>query len=445
MKNLKRMLPTIVPLLMCMVHFSSQAYYHSSSKTFNIRAQDQAFLRYNRVVNPFDTSIVGVEAGEFEIGGAATWGRVNWKWIQADKRFQGQSTLGADYSLAAVLESEPFLYQGQDSVRFYRMAFVNNRGCDPGTPPSGGGHGNGSGVDGSWTDNDWWSTVPNDIRDTSIFVIEVVRATDGVVVGTIDSVRIGANPTSSVVPHSGTAPSDLYHQRTLNGLSVNTSYCFRIKPVRYGTSAHGMSALQFGMWINLGYIRERDSVNVDRFDPATNSALLIEYADSALAFIDSVYWSTGEIPSTEDIPLFGAQYDTLIHRYYDSVEISPGMWALEVKPRPSSKPAPTGRARALTDTQTKRMATWDAVVYPNPSHGEPTVRFSDATFNTDVRIKVVDNTGRTVYETSQYLPRREVVDHPLRSDLPAGTYAVVCYDFSGRPNVLLRMVVAGNN
>lgn len=323
----KQALPSVViELLLINIPCNAQ----SPDKVFNIRPADQEFLRYNRIVNSFATAIVAYEVGEFEIGSGSTWQRVCWNWIEADRRFKGDTARGADYSLASVLESSRFQFNNQDSARFYRMASLNNRNCDNTKPPSQGGHGNGGGNQGGRTEDDWWSTLPNDVHDTSVFVIEVVRDSDNVVVGSIDSVWIGANPSSAIVPHSGTSPNELYHVRDLPDIDNNTSYYFRIKPIQFGASPYGMSALQYGLWINLGYIRMRDSVDIDRFDPSTNSALLNEYADSALAFIDSVYWATGTMPNTFDMPLFGADHDTVISRYYDSVEVVPGLWSLVV-------------------------------------------------------------------------------------------------------------------
>lgn len=412
----------------------------SPNKVFNIRPANQEFLRYNRIVNSFATAIVAYEAGELEVGSDSTWQRVVWNWIEADRRFQGDTSRGADYSLASVLESSRFQYNNQDSVRFYRMASLNNGNCDNQKPPSQGGHGNGNGNQGAWTEDDWWSTLPNDIHDTSVFVIEVVRDSDDVVVGSIDSVWIGANPSSSVVPHGGTSPNELYHVRDLPDLDNNTSYYFRIKPIRYGVSPYGMSALQYGMWINFGYIRKRDSVDVDRFDPATNSALLIEYADSALAFIDSVYWTTGTMPNTFDMPLFGADHDTLIRRYYDSVEVAPGLWSLVVKPRPSAKqPASTNHVSQPPSAFSYKVE-WDVTVFPNPVHDIATVQYTHITFKSEARIRVVDNVGVTVFQTTHVLPQCDSIELPLNLSLPVGTYSIIVYDYLGHPHKVLRIV-----
>lgn len=438
----KQLVPSV---MLCLLVTAEQSLAQSPNKVFNIRPADQEFLRYNRIVNAFSASIVGYEAGEFEIGSGNAWQRVNWKWIEADRRFRGDSARGADYSLASVLETERFVYNSQDTVRFYRMASLNNRDCDYQKPPSQGGHGNGSGTAGAWTDDDWWSTLSNNITDTSIFVIEIVRDLGDSVVGSIDSVWIGANPSTTLVPHGGTEPNGLFHSRDLPTLVNNTSYYLRIKPTRLGTSPNGMSALQYGMWINFGYIRMRDSVDVDRFDSSTNSALLYEYADSALAYIDSVYWATGTMPTTFDMPLFGADHDTLVSRYYDSVEVAPGLWSLVVKPRPSSKQPASANHVSLPPSAFSFISEWDVTVFPNPIHGTATLQYTNVTFKTDVSIRVVDNIGMTVYETTQTLPQLSSVDVPLHLTLPEGTYSLVFYDYLGHPHKVLRVVVAATD
>lgn len=428
---------TIVVLTCILLAIVPDTVGQVPAPVFNIRPANQKYLRYFMVQNSFDSATVGYTVGELAMRNGSTWKRIYWNPVYDDVVLIGSPGQGSDMLLATALRTGPFTYQGEDSIRFYRMAWVNGFSCDPNVGPQGGGHGSGSNPDGTWSEDDWWRTMPGAIKDNSIYVLEYVNATTGVT-GTIDSISIGQNGTESLCPHGGTDSQALFHRRLLSGMQIGASYYIRIRPSRYGPTPIGMSARQIGSWISTSYLFGRSGESIFRINFGERQVLASIYADSALYYIDSVYQATGVVVPTFDMPLPQAIRDTVVHRYMDSV-FSSGVWHLENKPLPNPKhhaPVP-GTSR---DPTTKG---WVISMFPNPASSTFLVRVENVRQRHKARVVVLNEIGQQIAVLDRDFERgTNMLELPV-SELPTGLYHVLLFDGNGVPVKSLPGVVIG--
>jgi len=408
-----------------------------SEPVFNIRPVNQKYLRYFMVQHSFDSATVGYTAGELAIRNGRTWKRIYWIPIYDNIVHTGSPGQGSDMLLAAIMRTGHFIYHGEDSIRFYREAWINGFSCDPNTGPQGGGHGAGTNPDGTWSEDDWWRTVPGAIKDSSVYIMEYVDVATGAT-GMIDSISIGRNSAGSLCPHGGTDPDPFFHVRPLTGMENGSSYYIRIRPQRYGPTSIGMSARQIGSWINSSYLFGRSSESIFRINFGERQVLASVYADSALYYIDSVYQATGVVVPTFDMPLPQAIRDTIVHRYMDSV-FSSGVWHLDNKPLPNPKhraPEP-GTSR---DPTTKG---WVITMFPNPASSTVLVRVENVRQRHKARVVVLNEIGQQIAVLDREFERgTNMVELPV-SELPSGLYHVLLFDGNGVPVKSLPGVVIG--
>lgn len=405
---------------------------------FNIRPLNQKCLRYFMVQNSFDSATVGYTVGELALRSDSTWRRIYWIPIYDDVVHTGSPGQGSDMLLAAVMRTDAFIYHGEDSIRFYREASINGFSCDPNVGPQDGGHGAGTNPDGTWSEDDWWRTMPDAIKDSSVYIMEYVDSATGAT-GMIDSISIGRNSAGSLCPHGGTDPNPFFHVRPLTGMESGSSYYIRIRPQRYGPTPIGMSARQIGSWINSSYLFGRSSESVFRISFAERQVLTNAYADSALYYIDSVYHETGVVVPTFDMPLSQAVHDTIVRRYMDSV-FSSGVWHLEDKPLPNPKPVVPefGTSR---DPMTK---SWMITVFPNPASSSPlSIKVDNVRQRHKARLVLLNEVGQEIVALERMFERgTNTVELPA-SELPAGLYHILIFDRNGTPVKSLPGVIVG--
>lgn len=404
---------------------------------FNIRPVNQKYLRYFMVQNSFDSATVGYTAGELALRSGGAWKRIYWIPIYDDIVHTGSPGQGSDMLLAAVMRTEVFTYQGEDSIRFYREASINGFTCDPGVGPQGGGHGAGTNPDGTWSEDDWWRTLPGAIKDSSVYIMEYVDSATGAT-GMIDSISIGRNSAGSLCPHGGTDPDPFFHARPLAGMENGSSYYIRIRPQRYGPTPIGMSARQIGSWISSSYLFGRSSESIFRISFVERRILSDDYADSALYYIDSVYHATGYVVPTSDMPFSQEVHDTIVHRYMDSV-FSSGHWHLESKPLPGLK-------RTAPDSfiyHDPGMRDWVITMFPNPSSSSFIIRVGNVRQSHQARLILLNEVGQEIVVLERMFERgTNTVDLPA-SELPTGLYHILIFDRNGTPVKSLPGVIVG--
>lgn len=396
---------------------------------YNINPVDQRYLRYFWVQNAFDSAVVGYTIGELALRSETGWNRIFWQPMYDDIVLTGSPGQGSDMALAVVLKSATFVYGNEDSLRFYRMAYVSSYGCDPEKGPHQGGNGNGSGPNGSWTVDDWWTTVTGSIKDRSVFVLEAVDTLTGQAV-TFDSVLVDSNASGPVVGRSGTDIHGCFHQRYVTGLASGRPYYFRIRPKRFGTTPVGMSARQLGSWINLSYLFSRSDTSIFRIPMWEKDVLSDIYDSLALAYVDSVYQMTGRVPPTWDMPVARDVHDTILRRYFDTVSTDGSTIYIVEKQLPNLK------VYSTTDSYQPlamdgMMSSWVVAVSPNPVTTIASLSVVGVRQPHNVHVSIFDATGQRVYDSTFHLTIGATSHDIDVAALARGLYHVIIRDRNG--------------
>lgn len=206
-------------LIIAMVVVASNMH----AQDVQVTRADYDYLQHYSVMNVFDSVAVSYVVGEFRVGNSVAERRVHLDTLlRLDSMVVNTGGAGVQTTLAGRLRSEVVtLTPGDSTIRFHRE--LRARAVEP----------YGMRATAAWK-----------FDDRSEYVVQIVRASDNVVLATIDSVGIDSTTTYStqMTPLYGTAVAQWCRQVSVpNGTSGVPIY-FRIEPRQYGTSVYGMTA-----------------------------------------------------------------------------------------------------------------------------------------------------------------------------------------------------------
>lgn len=184
---------------------------------------DYEYLQHYTVLNVFDSVSVSYVVGEFRVGNGSAERRVPLDTLlKTDATLVNSGGEGSQSVLSAVLRTKPVTIDTSDTyIRFHRE--LRARAVDPQTLQS---------------------TSAWKFDDRSEFLLHIVRASDDVVLYTIDSVGIDSTSSyqSGQTPLFGTQVAQWCRDVAIPGGLAGTAVYFRIEPRQYGSCDYGMSA-----------------------------------------------------------------------------------------------------------------------------------------------------------------------------------------------------------
>ncbi len=256
-----------------------------SSAFFAVRPEQMRYLRYDRIVNEFDSAVVSITVGEFKVSSETNTLLLPLFVVPTDSVVNGIGSVVRDNSIAARMRTEPFAIPTSTfNVTFFRELLGTNNLCAlPGNSGS-------TGIDKHWT------LGSNKVAERTEFIIEMVRQSDGAVICTVDSVGVLPNPTTSIIQRYGTFPDHMNHSRTLSGVSYSDSAYFRIVPARDTLTPFGFRASQMSMYVNLSAIREYSDSALTKLNSVDSDSLQHLYYLDLKQYYDSTIAATGSLP-----------------------------------------------------------------------------------------------------------------------------------------------------
>lgn len=273
-------------LILCLISLSTSLWAQLSDAIFPVRPENIRYLRYDYYDNVFDSAMVSLVFGEIRVNSSAGSMKIPLTFSSEERIHKGDTIPGRDNVLAAKGTSKSFVMPGGAvTVNFYRELAALSIPCSPNGSSSTGGA---PGMDRHW------NIGVGKIVERTEFLLELVRASDGSVIATVDSVGVMTNPTTAIVPRYGTVPDLMNHQRSLpTGYSGETLF-FRIVPVRFVYS-YPLRMRQISSEFNYSCVREYDSTAYD----------IIKLNRQELDSLDEMFWQE-------------------IQYYYDSVKAATG-------------------------------------------------------------------------------------------------------------------------
>jgi len=190
---------------------------------YQVTPEDADFLQHYSVIAAFDSITVSYVFGEVSIGTALQSRRIRLDTLlKQDGTLYNGSASGDQTTLGAALHTRTFLLTGTDSVIYFRRELTAR---------------NVNAITGAFTSS--WR-----LDDGSEFLLQVVRAVDGIVLAVIDSVGISATGSYSTATPAvyGTSVNDWCRAVNVTPVMRGANVYLRILPRRSGSSPYGMSA-----------------------------------------------------------------------------------------------------------------------------------------------------------------------------------------------------------
>ena len=189
---------------------------------------------------------------------------------------------------------------------------------DPDDPP----RGDRNGGTGNWCD-DYWVVGQGRILDQTEFVTQLVKASNGVVIGALDSVGVDQNPNSILAQRYGTEPDVMNIERNIPQGYGGEEVFIRVSPRRYGPTPYGMTLAIIPSMHSWAGITEytpdmRETVCDSSFINSIDScffARVLTYADSLEAMGMGGCQLSGIYLTDEQVSIFN-------DRYYDGYFIN---------------------------------------------------------------------------------------------------------------------------
>lgn len=203
-----------------------------------VTPEEQAYLVYFDYFNIFDSIFVQNTIGEFSILNSNDETIKLLFFINAFNLLEGlgkiwgSNAVGTDSILTQISRTIPFTYPPNSKIRFFRFVQL-------GIPC------------GKWREpesedvfQNWWEkarlAIPNSILDTSVWVIQLVRLSDNLILHTLDSLVVFPNGNSWIAPIVGHEPNKSTHIVDLPNQYANDSVYIRVEVRRYGPTPYGM-------------------------------------------------------------------------------------------------------------------------------------------------------------------------------------------------------------
>lgn len=364
-----------------------------------VTKSDRQFVKYFNVVNGFDDAVVVYQFGEVTVAGS---GSVRRTFLDAQIPSDGYVQNGPDAvvqeDLRKVLRTQPFFIEhDEDSIRFFREASIRNYNVR------------------LERFTDTWK-----IDDRTEFVARLVRASDGTVLQTIDSVRIDSTATPGTwATFEGTSPETWCRSVFILPTARACSVYVEIEPRRWGSSHYGMAASMKEADYSLGAFFSCGSANIT---PVQNDAIRRQRFARIVDYFDAFHAQYCALPDWAYLNLTKPEADSVIRRYYEYQGMTPeGDTIHRVKACGQPKnAAEAGRERLADRHRTIRI---DAIRYDGGvlSVGIDSEREQQALIN------VVHATAARSYAAGRYDIVKGRTDLSLHVDLTDGVYIVSIY------------------
>lgn len=362
----------------------------------DVTLQDERYLEYLRYENRFDSATVSYTFGEVRLTHNGKEQRILLtSFANEFRKNEGDTSQGVDKVLQALGRTEPFQLSSGDNVQFYRELSAY--------APCGriGERGSGGGQTGNWTDGHWVCGV-NRIMDQTEFVLQIVRESDDIVVGTLDSVLVMPNPTTRWAPRYGTDPDALNHIRSVNIGSVapGTTVYLRVSPRRVGPTPLGMLMNKIDSWVSLSTLYERSPTGISRCKAADFDSLQSILVQKIFAFADSSMLTSGRLPYNGRQVTLGAAGKALYNRRYLVIDT-----IIEGRTLYHVKDSATFATQYWNNSLYAKSGVSDLYnsiairsVTPNPVSGTTVGVSLDAPSGTPLQLELYDIAGRKVLQ-----------------------------------------------
>jgi hypothetical protein len=278
----------------------------------DVTLEDERYLEYLCYENRFDSATVSYTFGEVRLIHDGKERKILLtSFADEFRKHEGDTSQGVDKVLQALGRTETFQISNGDNVQFYRELRAQAP-CNFGD-----GKGSGGGQNGNWTDG-YWFVGTNRILDRTEFVLQIVRESDGVILGILDSVLVLPNPATRWAPRYGTDPDALNHTRSVNIGSIpqGTPVYLRVSPRRFGPTPLGMLMNKIDSWVSLSTLYERGPTGISRCKAADFDSLKSMLVQKVIAFADSSMLTTGRLPYNGRQVTLGAAGRALYNQRY---------------------------------------------------------------------------------------------------------------------------------
>lgn len=401
---------------------------HVQDAVFSIRPGSEQYLRYLRYENLFDTATVACTFGEIRLIAGSSIRYIPLSTFAGElKVTTGATGQGEDPVLLPLGTSKPFTIPAEAGVQigFYRdMEAYIPCGTDR-SGPSGGGSG-------TWEDNHW-AVGAGRVQDRTEWVVQIVRADNDKVVGTLDSVGVLPNPATMTVQRYGTIPDRTNHVRPVPSALAGTTVYLRVSPRRYGPTPFGLALNKITSWLSLSTMFEYAPTGKLRCTDADVKYLQNAYFDELLAFTDSTMLATGNTPDVSFITHDSTQSAVYQQRYMTDTVIR-DMKLLVVKDSLTFALEYWGTPLVTTGVGPARNRLGSTIyirnIVPNPTSGNSVqIEFAGIP-ESAVTLDLYDANGKKAGTLWSGLPTGLVLDLPL-GDYRSGMYFLVLTNSNG--------------
>jgi len=273
---------------------------------YDIAKENNRFLWYYVIENRFDSTALNYTFGEVEmvVGSTRTPVYISLPYADYQAGYIGNlnagcTAKGVDTTLTPVSTTRAFTVpSGGANIQAFRMMELTS--CFDPPPPSGGT------PSGAYRPNNWdqarFLTGPTWYPDTTEFVIEVVKLSNGAVLGIIDSIGACPNPTTWIVPRYGTSPDTTRMNVALPSSANGQTVFLRIKSKRYGNSAYGLAMRRMHSIVNKSLLYENqpsysDTTKLPRWArPNFTDSVLMDRFTEVIDRYDTAVVNTGCSP-----------------------------------------------------------------------------------------------------------------------------------------------------
>lgn len=371
----------------------------AADTVFVVTKSDRQFVKYFNVVNGFEDAVVVYQFGEVTVTGNGSARRVFLDTrIPSGGYVQNGPDVGVQEDLRKVLRTQPFFIENdEDSIRFYREASIRNYNI------------------GLERFTDTWK-----LDDRTEYVARLVRASDGAVLQTIDSVMIDSTATPGTwATFVGTSPETWCRSVFVLPTARACSVYVEIEPRRWGSSHYGMAASMKEADYSLGAFFSCGSANIT---PAQNDAIRRQRFSRIIEYFDAFYAQYCALPDWTYLSMIKPEADSIIRRYYEYQGMTPeGDTIHRVKACGQPKNAAEAGRERLADRH--RAIRIDAIRYDG---GMLSIGI-DSEREQQALISVVPATAAQSYAVGTYGLVKGRTDLSLHVDLTNGVYIVSIY------------------
>lgn len=364
---------------------------------YQVTPEDADFLQHYNVIAAFDSIAVSYVFGEVSIGTALQSRRIRLDTLlNKDGALYNGSASGDQTTLGAALRTRTFLLTDTDSIIHFRRELTAR---------------NVNAITGAFTGS--WR-----LDDGSEFLVQVIRASDGVVLAVIDSVGIGAtgNYSTATPAAYGTSANDWCRTAGVTPVMRGTDVYLRVLPKRSGSSPYGMSATR-----SAAQLSRRALFGCYQGDTLGSSyAYHMEQRFQAiLGYLSYEYATYCSLSPFDYLELKPHEMDSILHLFF-----VPDPLYASTQGEHRYKPADCGQAKARHATSTKASP----LHHLRMTADERGVTIVNQGSPTTVRLAIYGSNGSMQYDYGHVILVQGTTALP-NTRLPAsGTYFVLVVD-----------------